>query len=297
MNQGILFKGSLRGIAWMALDALIMSFILMSGKLLGDHAYNPLQIVFLVNLVAATLNFAMHARAGLKTFRPRSMQLHLRRACFGVASTSCTLAALQTLTLFEASAIGLLVPAVTFVTSMLSFQKTRAKTMFLPLAISVVGVAVVLLSTHDSKSEFHLIGIGSLYGLAAMVLSVLNNLNNKKISDEESIESSIIWGCLYSSLLSLPIALYFWTPLDTRSTILFSLYGVLLAARMRTRYLAFKGATVTTLMPIEYLQLVFSSLLAFTIFDQVISMRAAAGMGLVIIGVLLLIRGVVVRGL
>ena len=271
-------------------DASIMGFILLCGKELGQRSIPPLEIVFLVNALAAALNVAVRYRGTWEHIRPTKPLLHLYRAFFGVASTGCLLGALHDLSLFEMSALSLLIPAITCVLSLQAFNEKLSSALLVAMACSITGVSVLLLTQH-SQQEYSLPSMsGIALGGASVALSVLNSLNQKRIGVGETVAASMIFGPLWSALLALPFALYTWVPIGTDGTVLIGVYGILLASRMATRYLAFRHADVSVLMPFEYTQLLFSAVLSSYFFGQAITAMDVAGMVLVVAGGLLVVK-------
>ncbi|MDC8756589.1 DMT family transporter [Janthinobacterium fluminis] len=282
---------NLSGICWMVLDAMIMSLMLLCGKALGDLAYHPLQIVFLATLLAAVFNTALFFRGQWQQIRPQRPFLHLRRALLSVASTACLLSALQSLSLFEVSAFSLLIPVLTGMTSIVVLRESPSGALWLSTAVSVAGVALLLAARYNHATLPHPILAGVAFGTAAVLTAVLNNLNMKKIGREEALIPQMIFGPACSALLLLPAMFFVWQPLRAPAHCSLLLYGLLLAARMVTRYRAFHRADLSALMPIEYTQLLFSALFAYAFFGQRVTFVAGIGMVLVAAGGLILVRG------
>ncbi|WP_317202078.1 DMT family transporter [Janthinobacterium sp.] len=282
---------NLGGICWMVLDAMIMSLILLCGKVLGEQGYHPLQIIFIATALAALLNTALFSRGQWGAIRPQRPMLHVRRAVLSCASTACMLSALQSLTLFEVSAISLLIPVLTAAAALLVLREAPTAALGLSTLLSCAGVATLLAAKYEPAAPSHSLLIGGAFGAAAVLTAVLNNLNLKKIGREEALVPQMIFGPACSALLLLPAMFFVWRPLPAEACWAMGLYGALVAARMLTRYRAFRHADLSTLMPVEYSQLLFSALLAYAFFGQTVTPQGGAGMALVVIGGLVLIKG------
>lgn len=285
--------GNLAGIGWMVADAFVMSAILLCGKGLGRAGAHPFQAIFLANALAALLALAW-ARGGARPLWPRHPRLHVRRAVLGIAATACLLAALRSLSLYEATALALLAPVATCVAALAVARQLPPARLVLALAATLGGVALLLaVQAGAGWRPAALAGVAFCAG--TVLCSVLNNLNQKDIGTRESMTAQMLWGPLLSALLAAPVAAWFWRPLPGAALALAALYGVLLAVRMTTRYRAFRHGEVAVLMPFEYAQLPFAALLSAVFFGQRVTPAAAAGMALIGAGGALLVRGELAR--
>jgi len=284
--------GNVAGIAWMVADAFVMSVILLCGKGLGRAGAHPLQVVCLVNavaaLIAALVAVSRVGRAGAPV-RPRQPRLHVQRAVLGIASTACLLAALDSLSLYEATALTLLTPVFTCVTALCLVRRAPTPVLALSMALALGGVAL-LLSAQASGGWRPAALTGVAFCAGTILFSVLNNLNQKQIGTRETMAAQMLWGPLFSTLLALPLALWYWRPLPAAAIALACGYGALLALRMTTRYQAFRRGELAVLMPFEYTQLLFAALLSAVFFGQRVTPAAVAGMALIGAGGAILVR-------
>jgi drug/metabolite transporter (DMT)-like permease len=284
-------RHNLRGIAWMLVDAFVMSGLLMCGKLLGARAMSPLVVVCLTNVVATLGGIAVAASGRrLSQVRPRRPLLHLERAVLGIASTSCLLAALHSLSLYEAGAFNLLIPVITSGGAVLVWRERAHAMLGLSLMVAVAGVALLLVAQNPGAGLPRPVLRGVGLCAASVGFAVLNNLNQKRIGTQERLEAQRVFGPLFSALLSLPAAWWLWQSPDLASLGLVGAYGVLLTVRLSTRFRAFRDADVSVLMPFEYTQLLWSALWSALCFGQGVTALGAAGMALVVGGGALLLR-------
>lgn len=280
--------GNVAGIAWMVADAFVMSVILLCGKGLAKAGAHPLQVIFVVNGVAALIAAAWTVR-GARLVWPQQPRLHVQRALLGIASTGCVLAALGSLTLYETTALTLLTPVFTFVAALCLLRQAPAPGLVLAMAVALGGVAL-LLSDQAAGGWRPEALAGIAFCAGAILFAVLNNLNQKKIGMRETMTAQMLWGPLFSMLLALPFAVWYWQPLAPAGIALTGAYGALLAVRMTTRYQAFRRGDVAVLMPFEYTQLLFATAWSAAFFGQRITTAAAAGMALIGVGGAILIR-------
>lgn len=283
-------RRNLRGILWILADAFVMSGLLLCGKLLGTHAMAPLVVICLANALAAVVGLALAMTGGrFSQIWPLRPTFHVERAAFGIASTGCLLMALKTLNLYEVGAFNLMIPLSTGVAAALVYRERVSGTLIISLVAAATGVALLLVGQNAGVGVAWPALQGAIFCIASVFFSVLNNLNQKRIGVQERLDAQRVCGPLFSALLSLPAAIWFWKPVDPVALGLIAVYGALLTGRMYTRFLAFRYADVSVLMPFDYTQLLWLALWSALWFDQSISMLAAVGMAFVVSGGCLLL--------
>lgn len=276
------------GIAWMVADAFVVSLILLCGRGLGQAGAHPLQVIFLVNGVAALIA-GTQTVCGARLARPQQLRLHLQRALLGIASTGCLLAALRSLSLYETTALTLLTPVFTFAAAFCVVRQLPAPGLVLAMAVVLCGVAL-LLSAQAVGGLRLTASAGVAFCAGVILFSVLNNLNQKNIGMRETMTAQMLWGPLFSLLLSFPFAVWYWQPLSLTGIALAGAYGVLLTVRMMTRYQAFRHGDVAVLMPFEYTRLLFATAWSVAFLGQRVTTVAAVGMALIGAGGAILVR-------
>ena len=270
------------GGAWMLTDALIMSLLLLVGGILSSQT-NPLQVVFVVNTLAALFALIIFSKGRWIYIRPNKPRLHLYRGLLGVCSTSCIFWALQQLTLIEVTAINFLVPILTSLASVFLFKEKPQIAIFISLFVSLLGVLLILypdFSQRDVATNRDIYK-GLLFSSGAVITLVVYNINLKNIGNQEKVIPQMIFGPAFSALILLPVVIDLWKPLNPMAWRLAALYGLLLMLKLAVRFWAFQKSDVLFLMPFEYSQMLFSSLLGYFFLAQGISIYSIAGMFLV----------------
>ncbi|HEH9402063.1 TPA: DMT family transporter [Aeromonas sobria] len=268
----------LKAMLWKLLDSFILSVLLLLGTLLAKDS-NPLQVVFLVNLLAATFAIICCSHGQWQRIKPSKPSLHFIRGLLGVTSTVCLLWALQYLHFAEVTAIGFLTPALTAVLALWLFGEQKRWTDFIVLALNMVGVFLILspyLSSPADMSDQNS-WIGILFSLLAVLLLVIYNINLKKIGEQDTVVAQMVFGPLCSACLLLPLMYWWWQPLSLQAWGLLGLYGALLTVKLAARYWSFQQSQLSRLMPLEYSQMLFSAALGYLFLGQSLGALAIAG--------------------
>lgn len=267
---------------WKILDSLLLSIMLLIGAKLTS-ALSSFEIVFLVNLVAALFAFFIFSILRSETIRPRHPRLHFYRGALGVGSTACFLLSIEKLGLAESTAIGFLAPVVTTLISKYREKEAVDSTTLIILGLNFFSVALVLSGRFSFQTTSGTVmSIG--FSIAAMICTVLYNINLKNITKEEAIAAQSIFGSFVSALVLAPIV----APgigamagrLDIRHICLVGLYSALLTLKSVARYFAFRLGGLAKMMSMDYAQVAFTAILGAVFLGQKIEFLAALGIGI-----------------
>ncbi|MCF2906730.1 DMT family transporter [Pseudoalteromonas sp. DL2-H2.2] len=270
-------------VCWILSDSFILSLMLLLGGILGKSV-SPFQVVFLVNAMAAIAAIALFSKGQWENIRPTNMSLHVFRGALGVSSTVCLFYALQYLSLAEVTAINFFVPLITSVLSVYIFKEKPKHYVYGAIVLNLAGVLLMLspkLLNEVGNSESPLTGLA--FSLCAVTALVIYNVNLKRIGNAEKVIPQMVFGPLYSALLLLPVMYFVWTPLDTGSWLLIMVYGALLITKLAARFFAFNKSDLSKLMPLEYAQILFSSILGYFFLNQTQSVLGLVGIALIVL--------------
>ena len=125
--------------------------------------------------------------------------------------------------------------------------------------------------------------LGLIFALSAVAILVIYNINLKKIGNAEKVVPQMVFAPLYSAIILLPVAIFVWKPLDTNSALLIMLYGGLLITKLAARFFAFNKSDLSKLMPLEYAQILFSSILGYIFLQQTQTLLGITGIVLIVL--------------
>lgn len=121
-----------------------------------------------------------------------------------------------------------------------------------------------------------------LLPLASAFAFALFQIVTRKLAGTESTFVTLFYSCAGASLLSTPVAIFVWTPLDTVQTAFLFLTGVLGAAAHFFTIRAFKVAQASFLAPFNYVRLIWAAMFGFVIFGDIPGVHVLAGSAIVI---------------
>lgn len=130
-----------------------------------------------------------------------------------------------------------------------------------------------------------------LLPLASAFAFPLFQIVTRKLAGTEETFVTLFYSCAGASVLSTPIAIYVWTPLDLPQTGFLFLTGALGATAHFFTIQAFRVAQASFLAPFNYVRLVWATMFGFVIFGDVPGVHVVAGSAIVILsGIYVMMR-------
>jgi drug/metabolite transporter (DMT)-like permease len=265
------------GILWMLLHCFLISSVVTIAKFLGESGFAPAQIVFFHSFIAfiILLPFAIFVE-GKKLFKTQKFSLHLWRGILGVMSLVLYFLALQFIPLTDGRAIALFSPIITFIFAIIFIKEKLNAKNFAALMVSLIGGYIII---NPVGASFHLM---SLLILLSMFMWSVIDLIIKKLSKTESVIKQLFYLTFFLSLFSFPFAIYSWkTPDNFLNIFLLLLIGVVFLINSMSIFLAIKYADLTTLTPIDFSGMIFTAVLSYFVFDEIIKINTFIGAVLV----------------
>lgn len=261
------------GILWMILHCFLISCVVAIAKLLGQKGFHPMQIVFFHSFVALLVlsPFAI-IKEGKSLMKTQKFSLHLSRGILGTISLFLYFLALKFIPLTDGRAIALFSPVITFIFAVIFIKEKLDLKKGLALITSLIGGYIIVNPTGVS---FHVM---SLLILVAMIMWSIIDLIIKKLSSTESSVKQLFFLNFFLSLFSLPFALYHWKTADNYLDIFLLIsIGIVFLINSLSVFLAIKHADLTTLTPIDFSGMIFTAIISFFVFSEIIKINTLIG--------------------
>ena len=269
----------------MLLHCLVISAIVVLAKLLGQLGYSSVQVVFFHSIVA----FILIAPFGLKKYgrnlvKTEKFKLHFLRALLGVLSFIIYFFALKFVELNDARAVALFGPAISFIFGVIFFKEHLNNKKILALVVSLMGGAIII---NPASPTFH---IALSLVLLAMFMWSITDMIIKKMSKSESTIKQLFFLTGMLSLFSLIPAIFYWkTPDNLYEISLLLLIGFLFLINVYAIFSAIQHADLTTIMPFDFSGMIFTAILTYFIFGEIIKVNTLIGSIVVFVSGLYLI--------
>jgi S-adenosylmethionine uptake transporter len=262
----------------MILHAMAMSISYVFSKEL-NQSLHPFQVAFLykfaILICIVPWCFYGDYKKNLKTKR---LGMHVARGTFSLLGTLCFFVAVKGISISNATAITCLEKIIIVLIGVFYFKEklTHAK-----LTLVICAVCGALLIIKPGFIEFNHYYI---YLFLALFFWASNTTVIKVLGSTERTKAQLFYVMLFSSLFSLPMALYEWKPIEPWHIKL--ILGAALCYLIHTVafFKAFKFAEMSTVMPFDYTRLIFSGMLGFFILGEVPDQYSLYGYVLIISG-------------
>lgn len=268
----------LTGIFWMLTHCLLISIMAAMIRDISNE-FHIFQIVFFHNAFAFLLLLPWAFKQGITTtVKTHKFPFHIARAILGVTSMALYFYAFTVIPLTEARAIALTGP---LVSSLFAVVLLKEKTGWHRTTALIIGFLAALYIIQPGTANFSFV---SLYVVSAVCMWSTIEMIIKILARSESMTTQLFYLMGLMTLFSTPLAAYVWKTPETlfQWSWLISI-GAIFLVNCFAVFNAFKHADVTTIMPYDFSGMIFTAIIAFFVFDEVISTETAIGSVIIII--------------
>ncbi len=250
------------GVSWFILSLIASSVNDIVAKYVGMrlHTYEITFLRFLFCTITLIPFIFFYGINTLKTSRPmvhfmRGLVLFLGMAgwTYGLTLAPVTIGTVITFTI----PLFVLILGVFFLSENIIWQRW---------VVTIVALVGIVITLNPSAEDFN---PHVLVFVASCVLFAILDIVNKKFVVKETMISMLFYTAIVTALLALPFALQHWvTPTLQELALLFVLGmggNLILFFILK----AFSNTDATAVAPYRYLELVFSSVIAFIIFGEI----------------------------
>lgn len=267
--------GNLQGILWMMATGVL--FVAVTGivRHLGTDM-SPVQAAFIRYLFGLVLLLPVFFRMGSLLRAPSEFGLHAARGVIHGIGVMLWFFAMARIPIAEVTALGFTAPIFT----------TLGAALFLGERLHLYRIGAVLIGFSGAlvvlQPGFQSLNIGSLAQLAAAPLFACSFLIAKRLTGVESSTAIVAYLSIFVTLVLLPPALIVWrTPSWVELGWLFATASCATAGHY-TLTQAFRAADITVTQPIQFLQLVWATLLGLLVFREQPEVWTWVGGGMIV---------------
>ena len=264
---------------------LFMYVLLSSAIIIGivrhiSGSFHTLQIVALYNLFGLLCFAPYLVRKGIKSLKPTNSKLLWVRAVLEFISFSLSFYALTQIPLPMHTALLFVTPIFGTIVAVLLLGERPSATTFACVASGFIGVLII------TRPGIEAINIGIVFALlAAMGFALCGNVI-KILTRTESSGGIAFYMLAMSTLISLPFGIYHWSmPTDVQWLWLAAI-GFLGYSQQIAIAAALSKVPYTTVIPLNFAQLVFVSIIAYVCYNELVDAWTVSGAAIIIIGTL-----------
>ena len=264
-----------KGIIWFIVHCLLFAILSAITKHMLDRFY-IFEIIFIQTLIATIFLLPIILTKFEINTSSRTLALHAIRAFCWVIASSMYFYAVTQINLPKAVAIGFTVPLFTTILAIFFLKERMHLQRIIALIFGVIGMLVIIQPGVENyeTATLWVVGAAFLWSLTDIIIKVLGRSHH-------AIVKTFYFAAL-SALFSLPLALTNWTMPELNDIYWFLLMAVIFSANIISVSKAYQNADLTIIMPFAFSQLIFAAIIAYFIFDEVLSVNTLMGASIII---------------
>ena len=263
-----------RGILLIILSSFF--FALMATTVKFASGYSLAEKVFFRNFIGL-IAMAIMMRHQKISFKPTNFKLLTLRSLLGLSGVYMYFLAISKLDLGVAVTLNKMSPFFVMIFAVIFLNESFTKHKLASLLVAIVGVLIIMRPSANFDIFYGLIGLLSAI-VAGGAYTVI-----RKLKDYDHPLVIIFYFCLYSVVITLPIALYngiqIDAPIDLGILTLIGLFAVIAQTCMT---FAYRHAPASELAIYSYMNIVFSSIIGIILFNEIIAPLNILGISLII---------------
>ena len=271
---------SSQGIAYVILACLFASILIAMVRHLSKE-FNIFFIVMVRNLFGLAFLLPGIIQSKCEIFRTEKLWLHVIRGLNGLASMTIWFYVITIMPLSEAVSVSFVIPIITTIAAIIFLKEKVTTKSWIAIFIGFTGILVIL---RPGFNQFH---IGYFYSFISVILWSASNIMVKMITKTEKINTIVAYTSLVMLIASIPLAIPYIKPISFENLIWFAALGLvsnLVYVFISTSY---SKADLSIVQPFDFTRLIFTAIISYFAFDEVIDIW-------VIIGSLIILCGVII---
>lgn len=241
----------------------IMLFALMSVivKKMTEHL-NPLQVVFLRNFMGLVCLMPWLLRMGTQILRTSRLRLHIIRAALGLTTMICWFFSLKMVPLAQAITLGFTKPFFALIIGAVVLHEVVHARRWVATIVGFIGVVMVV------NPDIEAMNIWFVLPLVATVLATFVGASIKSLAKTESPAVIVVYMSIFLTPMSLIPALFAWVPMSLNDWLWAIAMGIVATTAQVLYAKALKHIDLSLATPLEFVQLPFTALMAWWIWQE-----------------------------
>ena len=196
-------------------------------------------------------------------YKSKNIKLQILRSFLSVIESGCFVLSFKYLSLADAHSIGSLSPVIVVALSAIILKEKVSPKIWVAIFIGFIGVLIILRPTSsifDPKA---------LLPLVAAFMLGLYQVVTKKVSEDDTNETSLFYTSIIGLIIMTLLATNFWTPIESSSYIMFLAIGIFFSLGLYLQIIALSKARASILQPFHYTLIFWAIIFGYIFYDDV----------------------------
>ena len=206
-----------------------------------------------------------------KFWQSNNVKLQVLRSFFSIIESGCFVLAFRYLSLADVHSVGSLTPVIIVALSALILKENVSPKTWIAIFVGFLGVLIIL------RPGLSIFDIKSLLPLMAAFFLGLYQVVTRKVSENDSTETSLFYTSLIGFIIMSILAFVYWQPLTLNSYFLFTGIGIFFSMGIYFQIIALSKARASIIQPFHYTLIFWAIILGYLVYDDLPNIPTIVG--------------------
>ena len=197
-----------------------------------------------------------------KFWQSNNVKLQVLRSFFSIIESGCFVLAFRYLSLADVHSVGSLTPVIIVTLSAFILKEKVSPKTWIAIFVGFLGVLIIL------RPGLSIFDIKSLLPLMAAFFLGLYQVVTRKVSENDSTETSLFYTSLIGFIVMSILAFVYWQPLTLNSYFLFTGIGIFFSMGIYFQIIALSKARASIIQPFHYTLIFWAIILGYLVYDD-----------------------------
>ena len=197
-----------------------------------------------------------------KFWQSNNVKLQVLRSFFSIIESGCFVLAFRYLSLADVHSVGSLTPVIIVALSALILKENVSPKTWIAIFVGFLGVLIIL------RPGLSIFDIKSLLPLMAAFFLGLYQVVTRKVSENDSTETSLFYTSLIGFIVMSILAFVYWQSLTLNSYFLFTGIGIFFSMGIYFQIIALSKARASIIQPFHYTLIFWAIILGYLVYDD-----------------------------
>ena len=198
-----------------------------------------------------------------KFWQSNNVKLQVLRSFFSIIESGCFVLAFRYLSLADVHSVGSLTPVIIVTLSAFILKEKVSPKTWIAIFVGFLGVLIIL------RPGLSIFDIKSLLPLMAAFFLGLYQVVTRKVSENDSTETSLFYTSLIGFIVLSILAFVYWQPLTLNSYFLFTGIGIFFSMGIYFQIIALSKARASIIQPFHYTLIFWAIILGYLVYDDI----------------------------
>lgn len=277
-----LSSNNLQGIYFAILASFFGAMLIVLVRYLSDD-FHIFFIVMVRNILALLLLLPKIYCKRQDIFKTKRLGLHIFRASNGLISMFIWFYVVTILPLSEAVSLSFTVPILSSLVAIYYLKEVVKKEVILASILGFIGVLIIL---RPGFKEFN---NAYYFSFLSLFLWTISNVAIKVMTKTEKPETIVVFMTIIMLILSIPFGLFHVEAISWKNFLVFLALGLVSNLLHFSISNAYQRADLSFVQPFDFMRLVFTAIISYLVFGEIIDFWVVIGSIVILFGVILIL--------